>query len=178
MSSFVRQTKCFHTTHDSLSAAHIFPLLSPWLSLQTCFKLLVMSTLREKSYKEIKIRLCHSEFKESNLVYYQPWITKKLEDDENINEICKDTKSYIKINEIIQSSDSQPIVETTLFPKVFESWFKTVAKSQVSSNNEIILWLLVSTLWGTVLKGHSIGKGENQCSTGKSLESPRAFLLS
>lgn len=63
-----------------------------------------MSTLRETSYKETKVLLCHSEFKESNLVYYQPWITKKLEDDKNINESCKDTKSYIKINEISRAA--------------------------------------------------------------------------
>jgi hypothetical protein len=47
--------------------------------------------------------------------------------------------------------------------QVFTLWFTTVAKLQLQSSNEIILWGGgVTTTWGTVLKGHSIRKAEMQ----------------
>jgi hypothetical protein len=39
---------------------------------------------------------------------------------------------------------------------IFTLWFIKVAKLQLWSNNEIILWLRVTGRWRTVLKGHSI----------------------
>ena len=41
----------------------------------------------------------------------------------------------------------------------------TVAKLQVWSSKEIILWLWVTMIWETVLKGHSIREIENHCSS-------------
>ena len=67
-------------------------------------------------------------------------------------------------------------------------WFITVAKLQLWSSNEIILWLGVTTKWETVSKGHSLRKGKNNCSKtmvkvnnndwGWLIILQRAFLLS
>ena len=48
--------------------------------------------------------------------------------------------------------------------QIFTLWFITLAKLQLWSSNKIILWLGVTTLWGTVLKGCSNRKVENHCS--------------
>ena len=50
--------------------------------------------------------------------------------------------------------------------KIFTLWFTTVAKLQLWVISEILLWLGVTTTWGTVLKGHSIRKVEKHCSRG------------
>ena len=48
--------------------------------------------------------------------------------------------------------------------QIFTLWFISVAKLQLWSSNEVILWLGVTTAWGTVLNGWNIGKAENQWS--------------
>ena len=47
--------------------------------------------------------------------------------------------------------------------QVFTLRFVTVAKLQVWNSNEIILWLKVTTTWGTLLKGCSVRKVESHC---------------
>ena len=37
-------------------------------------------------------------------------------------------------------------------------WFLTVAKVQLQNSNEIILWLAVTTAWGTMLRGRSVAR--------------------
>jgi hypothetical protein len=39
----------------------------------------------------------------------------------------------------------------------------SVAAGQLQSNNEIILWLGVTRIWGTGLKGFRVRKIENSC---------------
>ena len=45
--------------------------------------------------------------------------------------------------------------------QIFTLKFIIVAKLELWSSNEMILWLGVSTTWGTELKGCNIGKGGN-----------------
>lgn len=40
----------------------------------------------------------------------------------------------------------------------------TVAKLPLGSSSKIILWLGITTAWGALLKGCSIGRAENHCS--------------
>ena len=47
--------------------------------------------------------------------------------------------------------------------KIFTLWFTTVVKLQLWISSEILLWLGVTTAWGTVLKGHSIRMVEKHC---------------
>lgn len=47
--------------------------------------------------------------------------------------------------------------------QMFTSWFLIVAKLQLWSSNNIILWLGVTTMWGTVLIGPSIRVTEKHC---------------
>ena len=48
--------------------------------------------------------------------------------------------------------------------QTFTLWFITVAKVWLWKSKKIILWLGVITTWDTVIKGHSIRKGENRSS--------------